>query len=416
MFSSLLLIARLLSQSSSSPLFAQTAGSPLSPLPLQICSGATSPENCTANTFSLQGFIPIRVLEVDLGMAYSRYQGSLPTRKDQFRVHNKEQEAIQASVGLEAGPFLFHKTRTVAAYQYAQEWYTDNSSLTDFIRKPFSASGRLLKNADLLEREHRVYLNSKTYLLPNLEFLLWLSESVKFAGSRYLLQENQGLHEAKSYLLKKWTQVKPTLLWNIDQTHQLNFFLDFYKEYSALQPEQSYQSYYFKWKAPKLSLGLLYKYKLAPSKLVGLEISKEHHRLGDPLEDFERTGITTSYSHKVNEKYSLDASFGILYDKYKHPSLFSLGPESPVYKRSRKESMNFVSLDQNFRLNINHKFRFSLYYSHNENKESRPKTLTHIIAQIKWSYLLPFTETAGLKSLKEGKHLTSKRIEYHGIR
>lgn len=349
-------------------------------------------------------------------MVYSRFQSSLPTRRDQFKEHNKEQEAVQSFIGLEFGPFLFKKTKAVAAYQYSQEWYTDSSSLIDFIRKPLNASGRLLKNADLLEREHRVYLDSKTSISPNISFLLWMAKSMKLAGSKHLMQEERGLHKANSYLLKDWIQIKPQASWDLDYAHNLRFYFDFFKEYSYLQPEQSYQSYHLETRSPKGSFGINYQYRQAAFNTINLDLFKEHHRLGDPLEDFERTGLVVSNSLRASRELVFNTSLGVFNDLYRHQSLFTSGPNLSVSSRKRKETGSFFSFSNTFSPNIHHRFGFSFYFSRNENKYSRPRTINHLKAQINWTYTFPFNSDSGLKTFREPKKLTSKRIEYHGLR
>lgn len=350
-----------------------------------------------------------------LGMLYSRFQTKVPTRRHEYREHNKEQEAIESNFGLELGPLSFSKTQAIVTYQYAQEWYTDNSGLPDFIRNPFSASGQLLKNANLLEREHRVYLNSKTSLHPNTAFVLWIARSVKLAGSRYWPNDEHEFHAKKSYPLKDWLQIRPQLHWTPSYTHRFEFYLDFFKEYFFLQPEQSYQSYHFNAKYPEASFGFSYKNTSIPTNLISFDLFREHHRLGDPLEDFNRFGLTIASKLRENRKFSLDTSFGIFKDSYSHSIAFSDFNDS-VLTDNREESAWFLNISQQYQPNLHSRIIFSLYLSRNENPDTRSKTLNHVSAQLAWHYLIPFTKPSGLEGFKEPKKMLRKRIEYHGLR
>lgn len=399
------------------PLYAQIEDSKSSRLSLEDPYIAIKPpKKGTAACCSLQELIPISNVEVGLGMIYSKFQGSLPTAKDQFRGHIKEQEALHSQVGIEFGPFNFYRTTAAGAYQYSQEWYTDNDSLTDYIRRPFSAFGQLLKNADLLEREHRVFLNSKTSLHPNISFLLWITKKIRLAGSSYIIKNNDDFHTNKAYLLNDWAEIKPQFLWSINYAYSLKIYFDFFKKYYNLQPEQSYQSYYFSTKVPRVSYGLVYQYKPLPYNYVEIDLFREDQRLNDPLEDFKRIGFTFSGISRINKRISIHASIGILKDLYLQKSIFFSEHQNALATRTRHETINFFGFTPRYQLDNNNQINVSIFLSRNHNPNIPSKTLKHLEGRLNWTYSVPNYKKSLLNTTKLAKRSIPKRIEYHGIR
>lgn len=229
--------------------------------------------------------------------------------------------ALMMHFGAGLGPLVKNNSRTQVGYLYRQNWLSDDERITDYFKggDPVEYLTYLPFRADLLERQHIVFVDTEIDFTDFLLFKLYAAQRYTFMGARLIPGPEGDSIDQNATLVKQGTDFQPRLrVYNKEVGMELYAMMN--KSLNNEIKAFSSQTYSLTSSTPVLSGGILVDY--TPSALedrlrIDGHIILHDFIFNDYYNDYTRQGFVLGVNYQVNSSLSGHAELGVIKDDFK---------------------------------------------------------------------------------------------------